>query len=74
MLKAPPLNPQDHKSRTCKISPREGRSKVRKNVQKSSKNRKKVDNGLFPINKGRQRRYSPDKCNIIICLLNKCRV
>ena len=47
MLKAPPLNPRDHISRASKISPREGREYVRK----SSKNSKKVDNGLLPIKK-----------------------
>ena len=51
MLKAPPLNPRDYKSQTSKISPREGRLNVRKNVQKNTKNRKKVDNDLFPIKK-----------------------
>ena len=51
MLKAPPANPQDYISRTFKISPREGRLYVQKYVRKSSKNRKKVDNGLFPIKK-----------------------
>ena len=47
MLKAPPDNPQDYISQTFKISPREGRLYVRK----SSKNRKKVDNGLLLIKK-----------------------
>ena len=51
MPKAPPLNPRDYKSRTSKISLREGRLNVQKNVQKSSKKRKKVDNGLFLIKK-----------------------
>ena len=51
ILKQPPLNPRDYKSRTSKISPREECLKVRKNVRKSSKNRKKVDHGLFPIKK-----------------------
>ena len=44
MLKATSVNP-----RTSKISPRERRQYVLKYVRKSSKNRKKVDNGLFLI-------------------------
>ena len=65
VLKAPPVNPRDFISQTFKISLREGHWYVLKYVWKSSKNRKKVDNGPLPIKKGRQRCYSPDKCNII---------
>ena len=64
MLKAPPLNPRDYKSRTSKISLEEGHLNVRKNVRKSSKNRKRLTMG-YPNKKGRQGHYSPDKCNII---------
>ena len=51
MLKAPPANPRDYISWTFKISLREGRLYIQKYVWKSSKNKKKVDNGLFPMKK-----------------------
>ena len=56
MLKAPHANPS-------KIRPREGCEYVLKYVQKSSKNWKKVDNGLFPIKKGGQKCFMSDKCH-----------
>ena len=42
MLKAPPLNHRDYKSRTSKIIPGEGRLNVRKNVR--------YESGLIPVN------------------------
>ena len=47
MLKAPPANPRDYISRTFK-KVRERGINMFKNM---FKNRKKVDNGLFPIKK-----------------------
>ena len=52
LLKVPPVNPQVNIYRYYNIDPKEGLYYVRKYVRKSSKNRKKVDIGLFPIKKG----------------------
>ena len=72
MLKAPPVNPRVYIYRYYNIEPKEVLQYVLKYVQKSSKIRKKVDNGICPRKEGQQRCYMPDKCSELVSLSPLC--